>query len=240
MASKLTLSQWAEILQDKKLTRQIDLDIFQALYSFDKHRAYASQIGQLLNVPFSAINLAVWRYGERIAKVYDVTFSKKVDGRNRYWDFFFKGWDEGRYFVWQLKPELIEALLETGLSGEELSAEETSKEFRTLLFEGAKKSIIVNSYERNPIARQQCINHWQAKCTVCDFDFEETYGLLGRGFIHVHHLTPVSQIGVEYQIDPIKDLRPVCPNCHAMLHKQEPPFSIAELKAIVEANKSGL
>lgn len=186
------------------------------------------------------MNLGIWRYAERIAKIYDVTFSKKDDGRNRYWDFFFKGWDEGRYFVWQLKPEIFEALQEVGLAGEQLIPEEIPEKYSNALFEGAKKSVVVNSYERNPIARQQCIKHWNAQCVVCGFDFEALYGLLGKGFIHVHHLTPVSQIGRVYQIDPIKDLRPVCPNCHAMLHKQEPPFTIDELKAIIQANQVSL
>ena len=238
MASKLTGTQWTEVLQDKSLTRQTDLDIFQALYSFANHQASASQIGQLLGIPFNSLGLELWRYGERIAKIYYVDFTKKPDGRNKYWDFFFKGWGEGQYFVWQLKPELADALLETGLTGEELSLEESSKEFRALLFEGAKKSIVVNSYERNPIARQRCIDHWQAQCSICSFNFEAAYGLLGKGFIHVHHLTPISQIGAEYEIDPIKDLRPVCPNCHAMLHKREPPLSVDELKTIIETNKS--
>lgn len=240
MASKLTTSQWAEVLQNNTLTRQGSIDVFQALYSFTNHQASASQIGQLLGVPFNSLGLELWRYGERIAKVYDVNFTKKSDGRSKYWDFFFKGWGEGRYFVWQLKPELADALAETGLTGEDFFLEESSKKFQTLLFEGAKKSVVVNSYERNPIARQRCIAHWQAQCSVCSFNFESTYGLIGKGFIHVHHLTPISQIGAEYEIEPVKDLRPVCPNCHAMLHKKEPPSSIDELKSIINSNRSGI
>jgi 5-methylcytosine-specific restriction protein A len=229
--------QWAEILQDHKLTRQIDLDLFQALYSFPKKQAYASQVGQLLGIPSSSLNLEVGRYAKRIATDYPVSFSTREDGSNQYWDFFFKGWDEGRYFVWQLRTELAEAMTEKGLAGEKPFAEEFPSEYTTELFEGAKKSIIVNSYERNPVARQQCIKHWGTCCSVCEFDFEETYGALGTGFIHVHHLTPIAQIGKAYQIDPIKDLRPVCPNCHAMLHKQEPPLGIDELKEIIQDNR---
>jgi 5-methylcytosine-specific restriction protein A len=67
---------------------------------------------------------------------------------------------------------------------------------------------------------------------VCDFNFEAKYGEIGSGFIHVHHLTPLANIGKEYEVDSIRDLRPVCPNCHAMLHKKYPPYSIEELKSI--------
>lgn len=99
-------------------------------------------------------------------------------------------------------------------------------------YEGAKQTVIVNSYERNPKARSQCIEHYRAMCSVCDFNFEKKYGAIGSGFIHVHHLTPIADIGEEYEVDPIKDLLPVCPNCHAMLHKKQPPYSIEELKSI--------
>ena len=75
--------------------------------------------------------------------------------------------------------------------------------------------------------------------TMDGFDFEAVYGGLGRGFIHVHHLVPVSTIGKEYKIDPIQDLRPVCPNCHSMLHKNNPPLTIEELKNIIQ-NKQRL
>ena len=68
---------------------------------------------------------------------------------------------------------------------------------------------------------------------VCNFDFEKIYGKIGQNFIHVHHLTKVADIGNKYEVNPIKDLIPVCPNCHSMLHKQEPPFTIDELKSLL-------
>jgi 5-methylcytosine-specific restriction protein A len=98
------------------------------------------------------------------------------------------------------------------------------------LFEGIKKSVLVNSYERNQVARNRCVEHYGIQCSVCNFNFESTYGEIGRGFIHVHHLTQLSDIADGYVVNPITDLRPVCPNCHAMLHKRNPPYTIEELK----------
>jgi 5-methylcytosine-specific restriction protein A len=69
---------------------------------------------------------------------------------------------------------------------------------------------------------------------VCGLDFGERYGALGEGFIHVHHLTELASIGREYEVDPVRDLRPVCPNCHAMLHRTDPALSPEELRAILE------
>lgn len=98
------------------------------------------------------------------------------------------------------------------------------------LTEGSVKQVYVNIYERNVNARKRCITHHGCICSVCLFDFEKTFGEIGKGFIHVHHIKEISNIGKEYVVDPINDLIPVCPNCHAMLHKMKPAYTIQELK----------
>lgn len=101
--------------------------------------------------------------------------------------------------------------------------------------EGATKTISVNIYERNPQAREACLAVHGYRCSVCDFCFETAYGELGRRFIHVHHLKQLADIGAEYKLDPVTDLRPVCPNCHAMLHRRRPPYTIEELAELRNA-----
>lgn len=96
--------------------------------------------------------------------------------------------------------------------------------------EGAKKQVRVNAYERNPKARAACLKHYGCTCSVCDFSFEKRYGAIGQDFIHVHHLNPLALVASEYKVDPVADMRPVCPNCHAMLHTSEPPLGIEELR----------
>lgn len=102
-----------------------------------------------------------------------------------------------------------------------------------IFFEGAKKQINVNIYERSKVARDKCIEHYGFLCSVCGFDFVKVYGDIGENFIHVHHITPISEIGVSYKLDPVKDLRPLCPNCHAMIHRGKLLFSIEDLRKIV-------
>jgi len=99
--------------------------------------------------------------------------------------------------------------------------------------EGARRQIRVNAYERNAAARRKCLQHHGYACFVCDFLFEDRYGELGKEFIHVHHLNPLGLRQSAYKLDPVKDLRPVCPNCHAMLHHSEPVLSIEELRAMM-------
>ena len=96
-------------------------------------------------------------------------------------------------------------------------------------FEGALRHIAVNAYERDPRARKACIEHYGCNCSVCGFSFRERFGRIGDGFIHVHHLKPLADIGRDYEVDPIADLFPVCPNCHAMLHRRVPPYTPMEL-----------
>lgn len=100
--------------------------------------------------------------------------------------------------------------------------------------EGKTKKVLVNSYERNPIARKKCVEHFGLNCQVCNFNFEEKFGDLGKEFIHVHHKIDIATIGNEYSVNPLTDLIPVCPNCHSMLHKKKPAYSIEELKIIMK------
>ena len=106
--------------------------------------------------------------------------------------------------------------------------------------EGAVRQVLVNTYERVRLARQKCISYYGLSCSVCGLRFEDRYGTLGVGFIHVHHLVPLSELGSEYELDPIKDLRPVCANCHAMLHRRRPPVSIEALRSAIQKAHAGL
>lgn len=108
---------------------------------------------------------------------------------------------------------------------------------KSVFVEGAIKQVLLTKYERDRDARKACIEHHQAKCKVCNFDFFQTYGKIGEGFIHVHHLIPVSSKKKEYTLNPTEDIVPVCPNCHAMLHTAKPPITVNELKIIIEDQK---
>jgi len=122
----------------------------------------------------------------------------------------------------------------------EVLPEELSDETEIFL-EGAVKRIAVNAYERNPQARAACLRAHGLSCAVCDFNFASVYGEIGENFIHVHHLKPIALTDSEYTINPVEDLRPVCPNCHAMLHRRKGPipYSIEELAAFIFGKGDG-
>lgn len=109
---------------------------------------------------------------------------------------------------------------------------------RVTFIEGKKTTKIVNVYERDPQARIKCLEYHGYTCKVCSFNFKKKYGSIGENFIHVHHEKELSLIDQNYEIDPINDMKPVCPNCHSMLHKRKPAYSINELKDLLRNQAS--
>ncbi len=101
------------------------------------------------------------------------------------------------------------------------------------LYEGALVKVMANKYERNQKARKECVAKKGYKCLVCGCDFEKAYGEIGKGFIHVHHVVPISSIRQEYELNVDTDLVPVCPNCHYMMHRKDPPYTVEEMKKIM-------
>lgn len=126
----------------------------------------------------------------------------------------------------------IEFFTETANTAKILVEDSNSQD---IFLEGSARDYLTNTYERNHAARLRCIEHYGATCVICGFNFGEIYGDLVRNFIHVHHIIPLSHINQEYQVDPIKDLRPVCPNCHSVVHSRNPPFSIDEVKNMLKS-----
>ncbi|MGD1820624.1 MAG: HNH endonuclease [Pleomorphochaeta sp.] len=108
------------------------------------------------------------------------------------------------------------------------------------LFEGHCIKIKVNRYERNAIARELCIEKYGYNCSICGMNFEESYGDVGKEFIHVHHRVPLNEISQEYSVNPEEDLIPVCPNCHAMLHRKTNGkfLTVDELKKNLTENRN--
>jgi len=105
-------------------------------------------------------------------------------------------------------------------------------------FEGATVKILVNRFERNAEARRVCIQHYGCKCYVCKVALEDIYGDRAKDFIHVHHVIPLGKIGKEYKLNPIKDLRPLCPNCHAVIHRYKPEITVDELIQIINKQEN--
>lgn len=124
---------------------------------------------------------------------------------------------------------------EVSLWKEIASENEDLSEFESFV-EGSKKQKFMTYYERIPENRKQAIKIHGCTCFGCGFNFEKTYGSHGKGFIHIHHIKPVSQFEKPQKVNPETDLIPLCPNCHAMIHRQRnKTLSFEELRALISS-----
>jgi len=114
-----------------------------------------------------------------------------------------------------------------------------------IISEGKNKVVETKAYQRSSRLRNIAIEHYtqngRIKCRACCFDFEDFYGIYGKGFIEIHHQKPVFMFDeneLEKTIEnALLNVIPVCPNCHRMMHKQRSsPLTFEELKAYVNKN----
>jgi 5-methylcytosine-specific restriction protein A len=112
---------------------------------------------------------------------------------------------------------------------DEIWAEESSEAQEEGRPEGGKSTQIVNKYERSRYNRALCLGYYGFTCRGCGILMENKYGPIGLNVIHVHHIVPISEMGESRTLDPIKDLVPLCPNCHNVVHRTNPPMPMGEL-----------
>ena len=145
-------------------------------------------------------------------------------------------------FRWGIQGSGVELPAEIAESVEQLWEERAGVEVPALpeelppgarFLEGAVRKVQVNAYERDPGARAACLAKYGYACAVCSVVLEERYGEIAREFIHVHHVKPIATVGKSYEVDPFEDLRPVCPNCHAILHRGDPPLTIEAARELL-------
>lgn len=116
------------------------------------------------------------------------------------------------------------------VSLEEDTSDNDSATYEGYREEGRRINAACSKYERSRFNRRLCLNHYGYRCNACGILLAEKYGDAGRDLIHVHHLTPVSMMEGPAILNPIKDLVPLCPNCHNVAHRRTPPYNLDELR----------
>jgi hypothetical protein len=115
-----------------------------------------------------------------------------------------------------------------------------------IINEGFKKTISINVYERSTKLRDAAIKAFtingRVSCECCKFNFDSFYGRnIGSSYIEIHHIKPIFKYQ-EQEInkfirDAIKNLVPVCSNCHRMIHRVwKNPMEINTLKSSIKKN----
>lgn len=239
---EISADVWIELLTDREVTTEPDLIILKIVYESKNHEIRASEIASRLNIlHHGPINLQISRFSKRVIRKTGVQPPLRRDGKPRWWHVPFLGYEKAGRFPWIMRPELVIAFEEVfGQSDTEfVCSGEITIEDTSSLSEGTVRQVFVNRYERSRHARRICIAHYGSRCVVCGFDFEKIYGPIGKDKIHIHHLIPLSEIQKEYEVDPIRDLRPVCPNCHLIIHSKREPFTIEEVRKMITMSRNG-
>lgn len=178
----------------------------------------------------------------------DTYFSQKVrnlkshdtlerDGYAIYSDGQFQITSKGALFV-ENNIESIRYLLHSGFDyddvrhvfGEFATKPKTMHiPYEEIVVEGISKNVSVKVRERSRKLRDAAIEHFTQngviKCDCCGFEFKSFYGpRFGGSCIEIHHIKPIfsySNENVQKSIEEaLRNLLPVCPNCHRVIHKQ--------------------
>ncbi len=224
--SIITTSQYVKALKADRILREGDLEILNLMYNQPNHEASATEIACTLGLPnVIVVNRIFGGLGKRIKNHLNV---RSLDDFYGWYFIAFEGSDDQQFFPWRLRPNFVRALERLNLvTRGEMALKTPVGE----MYEGVRRRVISNQFERNLKAREKCLEYYGKKCQGCND--EKRYGKILLSVIQVHHTYPISMIGKKYKIDPIKDLIPLCPNCHAIVHTQSPPLSLKELRKLL-------
>ncbi|WP_052446637.1 HNH endonuclease [Candidatus Soleaferrea massiliensis] len=246
----VSTEQWIQVLKEPDVFTDKSLKAIMMLYEQPEHRGTCYEIGQKYNVSPRSINGIILHLAKRVCKYFDIQYFG-VGDKFVYWIALMKKGrhvktEQGEHFEWELRPELVTAI--------ELLNRKADEEFNDDLIsvveipgadsnfkgsrEGKRVGYYTTKYERDPKNRKAAIQIHGAVCAVCGFDFEKVYGEIGRGFIEVHHLVPLSSTGAIVDINPYTDLVCLCSNCHRMIHRRrDNVLTIEELKTMIASRK---
>ncbi|MCW4469137.1 HNH endonuclease [Flavobacterium sp. MFBS3-15] len=162
--------------------------------------------------------------------------------------------DKGKIYLEQNKPGL-KYLLSNDFDyvdiKENLKSIEKGKKIETfdeniIISEGLKIYTERSVYERSKKLRGYAIDYFsqdgRISCNCCSFNFEDFYGIdCGKGFIEIHHTKPIfkyEEQDINTTIEQaMKNLIPVCSNCHRMIHRNwAKPIEIQVLINTIQQN----
>ena len=197
-----------------------------ALWQLPDYAGTAEEIATQAGFAESTIaNNSIEAIGNKLAKF----LGRVKPGEEEPGSFFIaeEEWENG-VLIWYLLEDVRQAIEQLGWVEPVIAPE--AKEYQ----EGEVSLVSLTRYERSPAAREAALKAHGYVCSACGFDFEIVYGDRGRQFIEVHHLEQLHAGAYPRHADPAHDLRPVCSNCHRMIHRREPMLSIVQMRDLIK------
>jgi predicted HNH restriction endonuclease len=179
-----------------------------------------------------ASNLLYGSLGKQLATALPMQTEQEGSTRTRFWKSLSTGDGSGDHFIWIMRPELANALVETGLvdpanDGLAMVPDLDIHANTYSAVEGRRKLVLHLVRERNQaLVAEKKASAASHACEICGFDSLQKYG---EDYCEVHHLTPLAQLVDDYETT-LDDLAIVCANCHRIIHLATPPMDIAELR----------
>jgi 5-methylcytosine-specific restriction protein A len=166
------------------------------------------------------------RYGGK-----GLTHGSKLDKK------LFEEYDQRQELLHSVAREIRDIINDDLLRSKILLIEDDEQTIDDSVIEGQVIYKLHKLRERDPkIVNQKKVQVFnisgKLECEICEFSFQEFYGILGAGFIECHHRVPLSKFKAESRTR-LDDLALVCSNCHRMLHRRIDNLSIPELKLII-------
>ena len=240
----ITVEEWKAMLQNPKIFDEKYLDMVRKWYYEVDHLGtnqamMAKHPSELEATPYNGYVIGLTNRILRHLNRFEVI---GIDAKKSKFIVPFEGWyedyKEGNRFVWKLRDELIQALEELEMVDEQkfpTEEQELTSNFVEYTSEGKKVFSYTTRYERSSKNRDAAIRIHGTACQGCGFDFEKTYGEIGKGYIEVHHVKPLSEGDGAVKLNPETDLICVCPNCHRMIHKRKDSIlSLKELQNLLK------
>ena len=236
----ISIDEWKTLLSDNDTFSESSLDMIEKWYKEPECQSSSKYIMAKYKIdkkgtPFNGV---VKGLSNRITKKLNRSQVLGTTGEPSYWAIPFEGWEAGDLFIWKLRDNLIQAISELNLFDDIVSVQEvdlTTTIISDSALEGRKVAYYTTRYERSRVNREKAIAlNGGYRCSCCGFDFEATYGELGKGFIEVHHNKPLYSLKKPMYVNPETDLDCVCSNCHKMLHRsREAIITVSQLKELL-------
>lgn len=222
------------------------LEMLEAHLAAPNHTATWADLAEAVGYSsYKIVNLQYGKFARRLADQLGIAEPPLADQfRGGFWLYVLVDWahERGRlgHTAYVMRPPLVSALKRLGWRAPAATAPKhpagSSPDAGSRTYnEGAPRDVVQTVRERDPRARGECLRHYGTTCSACGKSLDSIYGPVAADLIHVHHVAPLADADSGRATDPIRDLRPVCPNCHGVIHRREPPYSVDEVRAFIRS-----
>lgn len=237
----ITIKQWKELIKDKKVFSEKDIELMKRFYLSENHAATCYDLGMEDNLSPSSYIFPVVHLAKKISKALQMKPLTREDGKEVWWRVPFWGrYREDGRFEWKLRPELAEALARvyTELDRIEIAKVEDDKlinDLRKWVIEKDEKNstysntprkrkdpIFLNGQKVYPRDRKVSLNALAHADYQCEIDAEHPSFIRKKSDVNYtepHHLIPMAYTEqFKVSLDVEENIVSLCSNCHNQLH----------------------